>query len=271
MSKPLHNLITQFEELWPLYGAEDWDRPGLAVGNPEESIAKILLTVDVTKQVLEEAKSIGATLVLAHHPLLLKAESLLSTDTLKGELVSYAISNGIAIYSAHTNADIVKDGVSDSLAAALGLINYRPLVETSDGSGHGRIGKLPKPLKFRELGDLVSQVIPNTNAPIRLAGDLERIVETVAVVGGAGDSFIPDAQSQLADVLVTSDLRHHVCLDAISHPTAPLCLIDVSHFAAESLWLSVASSQLQALFPELVFELSKIKTDPWSLTIGIQK
>lgn len=271
MTEPLSSLISTFEKLWPLEGAEDWDRPGLAVGDPQTHIDKVLLSVDVTSQVLVEAKQVGAQLLLAHHPPLLKGESLLGADTLKGELVSLAVSNGIAIYAAHTNADIVKDGVSDVLASAVGLVNCRPLVQTSTESGHGRIGELPKPTSLRDLAELVSSILPTTNAPIRVAGELDKEVSRVAVVGGAGDSFIPNAQELSADVLITSDLRHHVVLDAISHPTSAMFLIDVSHYAAESLWLSRAAPHLKQLLPTMTFEVSKINTDPWSLTIGVKK
>lgn len=271
MTEQLSTLISNFEKLWPLAGAEDWDRPGLAIGDPKAVITKVLLSVDVTLQVLEQAKRVGAQLVLAHHPPLLKAESLLGEDTLKGELVSFAVANRIAIYAAHTNADIVKGGVSDVLASAFDLINSVPIIETSKDVGHGRIGKLPEPLSLRALAELVSRVLPKTNAPIRVAGDLDEVVSTVAVVGGAGDSFIQEAQRLKADVLITSDLRHHISLDAVSHPTAQLSLIDVSHYAAESLWLSSTAEKLEQLMPEVAFVVSDICTDPWSLTLGAKE
>jgi dinuclear metal center YbgI/SA1388 family protein len=205
--------------------------------------------------------------VISHHPLLLKGVNFLSEDQLKGELISFAVKNSIAIFSAHTNADIVVDGVSDVLAKELGLTNTRPLIPTGDGIGHGRIGKLKSPQILSDYAKFVSSCLPETHAPIRVAGDLNKMIETIAVVGGAGDSFISAASQKGADLFVTSDLRHHVVLDAVSDPTNPLALIDISHFAAESLWLKPTQSTLSKLIPEVSFVVSQLSTDPWSMSV----
>jgi dinuclear metal center YbgI/SA1388 family protein len=267
MPLPLTNLLGTFESLWPLAGAEEWDRPGLTTGNSNQSISKALLSVDVTIEVLSEAKQLGCELVISHHPVLLKGVNSLSEDQLKGELVSFAVKNSIAVYSAHTNADIVVDGVSDILAQELGVANTKPLIATGDGIGHGRIGKLKSPQSLSDYAKFVSSRLPETSAPVRVAGDLNKIIETVAVVGGAGDSFIPGAAQSGADLLITSDLRHHVVLDAVSDPTNPLALIDISHFAAESLWLKPTQITLSKLISEVSFVISSIPTDPWNMSL----
>ena len=267
MSLPLSQLLATFESLWPISGAEEWDRPGLATGRADQQITKVLLCVDVTREVLTEAGSLGCELVLAHHPLLLKGVNFLAEDQLKGELVSLAVRNSIAIYSAHTNADIVVGGVSDVLAQVLGITAATPLVPTGAGVGHGRIGKLQSARKLSDFAKFVAAQLPITNAPVRVAGDLDLIVDTVAVVGGAGDSFIPAAAASGAQVLVTSDLRHHVSLDGVSDPSHPLALIDISHFAAESLWLEPTRALLTHALPQVSFVVSQVSTDPWSMTI----
>lgn len=267
MSIPLSQLLTAFESLWPITGAEEWDRPGLTTGGAKQQISKVLLSVDITREVLAEAKANSCELVVSHHPLLLKGVNFLAEDQLKGELVSFAVKNSIALYSAHTNADIVAGGVSDVLAEALGLATSAPLVATGTGIGHGRIGKLGNAQKLSEFAKHIASQLPETNAPIRVAGNLDMMVETVAVVGGAGDSFISAAAASGAQVLVTSDLRHHVTLDAISDPSAPLALIDVSHYAAESLWLEPTRKLLADAFPQVSFTVSKISTDPWTMTV----
>ena len=268
MSLPLSQLLTTFESLWPSSGAEEWDRPGLTTGAANQQINKALLCVDVTREVLAEAKSMGCELVVSHHPLLLKGVNFLAEDQLKGELVSFALKNSIALYSAHTNADIVIGGVSDVLAGALGLVGSTPLVPTGAGVGHGRIGKLKTAQKLSEFAKYIASQLPETNAPIRVAGDLDLMVHTVAVVGGAGDSFIPAAAASGAQVLVTSDLRHHVTLDAVSDPSSPLALIDISHFAAESLWLEPTRKVLAETLPQVSFAVSQVSTDPWTMTVS---
>jgi dinuclear metal center YbgI/SA1388 family protein len=267
MPTTLTELIASFETLWPLSGAEEWDRPGLTVGQKTKDINKVLLSVDVTAEVIAEARLLGCELIVSHHPLLLKGVNYLAEDQLKGELVSMAVINSIAIYSAHTNADIVFGGVSDVLAKAIGLIDAKALVETAAGVGHGRIGRLDQPLTLEDFARRVSSILPKSNAPVRVAGDRSKQIETVAVVGGAGDSFISDAQAKGADCLVTSDLRHHVSLDAVSDPSKPLALIDISHFAAESVWLAPTAKALAKLHPNTEFLVSEVVTDPWTMTI----
>jgi dinuclear metal center YbgI/SA1388 family protein len=267
MSASLFELTEHFGSLWPISGAEDWDRPGLATGDPKQTISKVLLTVDVTAKVLEEAKAKGCELVVSHHPLLLKGVNFLAENQLKGELISFAIRNSIALYSAHTNADIVVDGVSDVLAQLIGIQDAKPLLATGPSVGHGRIGNLKKPLKLSELAQQVSALLPKTNAPVKVAGPLDAVIEKVAVVGGAGDSFIEDAKRLAADCLITSDLRHHVSLDAVTDPSRPLSLIDVSHYAAESLWLSPTADSLSKKVPTVEFLVSEVLTDPWTMTI----
>jgi dinuclear metal center YbgI/SA1388 family protein len=268
MSLPLSQLLTTFESLWPVSGSEEWDRPGLTTGGANQQISKVLLCVDVTREVLNEAKATSCDLIISHHPLLLKGVNYLAEDQLKGELVSFAVKNSIALYSAHTNADIVVGGVSDVLAGVLGLTSSVPLVATGAGIGHGRIGKLKSTQKLSEFAKFVASQLPGTNAPVRVAGDLDLMIDTVAVVGGAGDSFIPAAAASGAQVLVTSDLRHHVTLDAVSDPSTPLALIDVSHFAAESLWLEPTRKVLAEALPQVSFTVSQVSTDPWTMTVS---
>jgi putative NIF3 family GTP cyclohydrolase 1 type 2 len=92
-------------------------------------------------------------------------------------------------------------------------------------------------------------------------------VTKVAVVGGSGASFLPDAIAAGAECFVTSDLKHHASLDAITDQSNDICLIDISHFAAESLWLEPAALELAKRVPEIEFVVSELTTDPWSMTL----
>ncbi len=265
----IHDLVSTIESLWPLSGAEDWDAPGFAVSHPTE-VSKVLLTVDVTADVLAEAKSIGANFVFSHHPFLLKGASEVNWDSLKGSVLQQAVRDEISIYSAHTNADIVENGVSDTIARSLGLLDIRPLAPTTETQGHGRIGHLSHEISLQDLAAALVGLLPFAVRGISVAGDPARSISTVALCGGAGDAFISNAFESGADVYITSDLRHHVTLDAISRPRGdePMALIDISHWAAESLWLEVASSQLAEAHPEVSFAISKLSTDPWNFVLN---
>jgi len=265
----LGKLIESFESLWPISGAEEWDAPGLVTGSPNQQISRVLLTVDVTDEVVESAIEAGFQLLLAHHPFLMRGVKSVAETAAKGSTVSKAIKANLAIYAAHTNADIVESGVSDVLAQQLGVQNFRALVPAGSNVGTGRIGTLEDPITLGEFAARVARVLPHTAGGVRVAGDYQQVIERVALCGGAGDAFIADAQSQGANVYLSSDLRHHVVQDA--RETARLqnqmAIIDTSHWASEFLWLEVAAEQLRRIHSDTAFEVCDIRTDPWDFVI----
>ena len=267
MTIRLSELLPVFEILWPESGADEWDEVGLAAGAVDQEISKALLCVDPTLSVLQEAKSKSCQLVVSHHPVLLEGVHSVAEGQLKGDILSFAITNSLALFSAHTNADIVSGGVSDTLAKVIGLQDPRPLVATSSHSGHGRVGKLEKTVTLEQLARSIHGLLPATNAPIRVAGDLTQKISLVALVGGSGAGFIADAIASGADCFVTSDLKHHATLDLVSDQSQTMSLIDISHYAAESLWLFPAAGQLSKLVPGVEFIVSEVSTDPWSMSI----
>jgi len=255
MGIELSKLVSAFEDRWPLELAEEWDSPGLVTGSPSQEVSRVLLTVDVTSATAQAAIDGKFDLLLAHHPFLLRGIKSLAEEAPKGAVLASAIRHGLAIYAAHTNADVVENGVSDILAKRLGLEDLVPLVPGSSSptgpQGSGRVGILNSPTTLGEFALAVARALPATASGVRVAGDYGQIVSRVAVCGGAGDSFITAAIAARADVYVTSDLRHHVVQDAretaMMHNGAP-ALIDVSHWASEWLWLEQAAQELGRLF-----------------------
>lgn len=261
----LSNLLASFERLWPKDSAEDWDRPGLMVGNPEQEIKKVLLSVDVTSEVIDQAISSDCQLLLTHHPLLLRPVHELGELTLKGNLVAKAIRSGLAIFSAHTNADVAAGGVSESLAHALQMRNLAPLDSVS---GHGVIGDIEE-TKLIDFARKIARAIPATAQGVRVAGDGERIISKVGLVAGAGDGFLAAASQAGVDLFITSDLRHHPAQDFIeqSKLTQGPALIDIAHWAAEWAWLDQAAAQLAGLHRDIEFVVSDLRTDPWDFAV----
>jgi dinuclear metal center YbgI/SA1388 family protein len=261
----LSDLVLALDGFWPPSQADDWDRVGLTSGNPSAEIEKVLVSVDLTEAVIEEAIANGCQLIVTHHPALLRGVNSLVEDELKGALMSRLIKAGIANLAAHTNADVQKDGATSILAELLGLIDVRPIVENTSGFGHGAIGTLPDELTLGEFSKRVSECLPKTARAVSFSGQALKPIRRVAICSGAGDSFIPAVISSDADVYVTSDLRHHPTLDAIETPreNGPLALIDVSHWASESLWVTGAVMRISGI-PGLVAFASQISTDPWT-------
>src|SRR5919112_5857542 len=106
-----------YEPAW----AEPWDRVGLVCGDPAQEVRQVLFAVDPVESVVEEALAFGADLVVVHHPLLLTPVSTVAATTAKGRVLHRLVSNGTALFTAHTNADVPADGTNDALATALGL------------------------------------------------------------------------------------------------------------------------------------------------------
>jgi dinuclear metal center YbgI/SA1388 family protein len=136
--------------------------------------------------------------------------------------------------------------------------------------GSGRIGTLAAEQTLRDFAEHVAGVLPATAQGVRVAGDEGRMIRTVAVVGGAGDSLLTEVRPAGPDVYLTSDLRHHPASEFREHPDAP-ALIDVSHWAAEWTWLPFVE---QALTQELSrrdvtveTHVSRIPTDPWTFRV----
>lgn len=261
----LSDLIDKFETFWPGSHADSWDRVGLLAGSSKAEVSRILVSVDLTEAVIEEAIEFGAELIVTHHPFLLKGLESVSEDRLKGSLIAKLIRAGISVFSAHTNADVQEDGASTLMAKAFGLNNLKPLVSTSAGFGHGVIGTLAAETELANFAKTVSKALPATARKVAFSGNPSRTVKTVAICSGAGDSFLPAVLESEADVYVTSDLRHHPTQDAVLAPRehGPLSLIDVSHWAAESLWVGGAVNRLNTLTGVTALE-SSINTDPWT-------
>jgi putative NIF3 family GTP cyclohydrolase 1 type 2 len=209
-------------------------------------------------------------MIISHHPFLMRGTQNINFDDLKGSVIQQAMRSGISLFAAHTNADVVTRGVSATLAAAIGLEGQVPLVAATDPQlGHGRIGYLDTAITLKELAARLAELLPFSARGVLVSGDPDAQVSIIALCGGAGDSFLDAAFNSGADVYITSDLRHHPALDAVSRPrTRPFACIDISHWAAESLWLPSAAEQLSDLVPDVEFLISEVTTDPWVFSIN---
>jgi dinuclear metal center YbgI/SA1388 family protein len=267
----LSDLITTVQAAYPPDLAEEWDTGiGLTCGDPAAEVTGVLLAVDADASTVAEAIDLGASLLLTHHPLLFRPVQTVAADTAKGALIHRLTTAGIGHFAAHTNADKADGGVNDALAAALGLTELRPLVsagsDESAGTGSGRIGDLAEPLTLLAFCALVVERLPATVTGVRAAGDPGRMLSTIAVCGGAGDSFLPAAAAAGVDGYLTSDLRHHVVSEFVADPLNP-AVIEVAHWAGEWPWLPVVADLLRTAHPGLRVTVSTHRTDPWTLRI----
>ena len=271
---PLREVVAALERLYPADTASSWDRVGLVTGHLDQPVSLVYFAVDPTLAVIDEARAAGADLLLTHHPLLLRGVHSVATTSAKGESVTSLIVNDIALYVAHTNADVASPGVCDALADACALVEVTPLeVDPDTGAGHGRVGSLASPLSLREFVQRLSEVLPRSAGGIRVAGPADAMVSRVAVVGGAGDDKFEAVRASGADVYVTADLRHHPALEAREEARGGTpYLVDAGHWATEWLWLDSARSELLRELggrgTSLETHICTLRTDPWDFVIG---
>ncbi|GAA1969627.1 Nif3-like dinuclear metal center hexameric protein [Kitasatospora viridis] len=266
----LSEVITALEELYPPRWAESWDAVGLVCGDPQAEVRRVLLAVDPLPAVAHEAAEWGADLLFTHHPLYLRGTTSVAATSFKGRVVHQLIRSGTALHVAHTNADHADPGVSDALAAAIGLTVLGPLVpdptDPAGRRGSGRICELPEPEPLSAFAARVAAALPATATGIRVAGDPDAVISRVVVSGGSGDSFFAEVRAAGVDAFVTADLRHHPASEAFA--AEPVALVDAAHWATEWPWLGQAARELDAIAEkhgwELETRVSTLVTDPWT-------
>ncbi len=372
----LADVVAVLDELYDPRWAEPWDAVGLVCGDPDNEINRVLFAIDPVSAVVDEAITIGAELLVTHHPLFLRPVHGVAATTPKGQVVHRLLTAGIALHVVHTNADVARPGVSDALADVLvlrdlapldpspaadtdklvtfvpradanavidamaaagagttgdyerctwsaeGIGSFRPLpgARPSIGSvatieqvpevrvemvlprsrrgavvsalraahpyeepafdvyvlaalpsplGLGRIGQLEEPEPLRAFAARAANALPRTAAGIRVAGDLDALIRTVAVCGGAGDSLLDAVRATSADCYLTADIRHHPASDALQQ-RGP-ALVDAAHWATEWPWLRNAASRVVTTLREagttVEARVSQIVTDPWTLQV----
>ena len=374
----LADVTAALEIAYPPALAQDWDAVGLVCGDPAEQVERVLFAVDAVAETVDEALATGAQLLVTHHPLLLRGVHGIGADTPKGALLHRLVRAGVGLYTAHTNADSADPGVSDALAAALGLTVTAPLqpapadpldkivafvptgaairtvhealsaagageigdyshcsfatagtgqflphagahpaigevgrlervaetrlemvlprhrrravvealrashpyeepafdvlelAELPSHRGLGRVGTLAAPEPLSAFTSRVAAALPKTAWGVRAAGDPDRLVQRVAVCGGAGDSALSAAVGAGVDVYVTADLRHHPASEHLlagSLPGRPTpALVDVAHWASEWPWCGQAAGVIdKALGGSVETRVSTLRTDPWTI------
>lgn len=266
----LREFVDILDTVWPREFAENWDAVGLAVGRPSATVRTVSLVVDVTLDTVNEAVAEGVDVIVSHHPLFFRAVNSLVEDEVKGHLVATLVRAGISVFSAHTNADAVDGGTSESLGSALGLSSMTPIaLSSTPGVGIGRVGNLSSPARLYDLATQLGRLVPHTAGGLKVSGDPDQLVSRVAVCTGAGDSLLDHPEVISSDVYVTGDLRHHPASDAKEARQLGQgpCLIDVSHFASEWFFLDGVRHNLQQQLPGIDIRVSDIVTDPWDFVV----
>ncbi len=224
----LREIINSIESVAPRSAQEEWDNSGMQIGDTGRDIESVLLTTDITIDVVNEAIERNCQLIISHHPLLFHGLKQVCGQTPQACIVEMAIKNNIAIYSAHTSLDSVVGGINTRLADKLGITNYRILAPSEQGNkGLGVIGTLPAPMTYTDFIAYVRDTLDCTY--VRYTRPRKEQVQTIALCGGSGAEFIGEAIAQGADVYLTADCKYHEFQDA----EGQIGLIDIDHWCSE--------------------------------------
>jgi dinuclear metal center YbgI/SA1388 family protein len=250
------DIIKVIEEFAPLSAQEGWDNSGLCVGSPEDEVTSVLLALDCTPALVDEAVACGADMIVTHHPLIFSGLKKITSDDMVGNAVIKAIKAGICIYAAHTNADKVLAGVSGAMAARLGLENVTILDRDGDDTGLGAVGDFPEPISAEQAVALVKEKFSlkymKTSRPV------DGMISRVAMCGGSGGSLISAARRSGAQLYISGDISYHNFFTP-----EDFMVMDIGHYESEIEIVDILFSLIKKNFPTFAVRITQnINSNP---------
>ena len=246
----IKELTHKLEQRFPLEKAESWDNSGLQVGRKNKAVRKVLLALDATDAVIDEAVQWQADLLLTHHPLMLDGIRKIQAESLTGHKIFSLISHDICHYAMHTNYDVVEMG---GAAGELMKLRQPEVLEvtgidskTGEPEGIGRVGSLVRPVTVEECAQIVKRIFALDT--VKIFGDLDQVIERVAICPGSGKSMIGTAIRKKAQVMITGDIGHHEGIDAVAQG---LAIIDGGHYGIEHIFIEDMRQYLEKHLSEV--------------------
>ena len=264
MAVKLSKIIGVMENFAPKALKESYDNVGLMIGDEDSEITKVLIALDCTLEVVEEAIEQGVQLILTHHPLLFRKPSSITMDSLQGKKIIKLITNNINLYSSHTNLDSVHDGMNDTFMELLEAKDIKILEEntTLPGKGHG-IGRIGT-IETLTLKELIIKLKESFNVQcLKYAGDESQRISRIAVINGSGEGYLELAYKHGAHCVITGDTTYHYVSD---YNELGLSIIDLGHFYSEWMVFLRLIEKIKNTSPELKgieFIPSKASRDPY--------
>nr|WP_207745899.1 Nif3-like dinuclear metal center hexameric protein [Clostridium sp. D53t1_180928_C8] len=256
----VNDIINKMESLAPTYLKEDFDNVGLMVGDRNKVVNKVLLALDCTLKVIEEAKKEEVDLIITHHPLIFRKPSNITTDTLQGKKIIELIKNDISLYSSHTNLDSAENGLNHTIVSVLGFGESILLEKNKNitSAGLGRIVNLHKEIKLEDLIEQVKNKLNINNLRVVRGTDT---VSKIAIINGSGQDFIGKAMSLGVDTVITGDTTYHFASD---YKEMGINILDVGHFASEQIIFFNVMKQIESKFNNVIFIRSSVEEDPFT-------
>lgn len=252
------DLVAVLAEIAPLQYQESYDNCGLLTGNMDTEVSKILVTLDCTEAVIDEAIKLRCNVVVAHHPIIFSGLKKITGRNYVEKTIIKAIKNDIAIYAIHTNYDSVLHGVNAMICERLGILQPRILLAKNNGEnvGSGMIGELEKPLETLAFLKFIKE---RMNAGVvRYTPKIKEKVQKIAVCGGSGSFLLNAAIAAEADVFITADFKYHEFFDAENH----LVIADIGHYESEQFTKDLIKRHLLEKNSTFAVLVSSVNTNP---------
>lgn len=248
-------VIDYLDSIYPLRLQEEYDNAGHKVGDAERELTGVLVALDVTSEVIEEAIAGGYNLIVSHHPMIFGGLKSLVPKTEQTRMLERLIKSDICVYSAHTNLDNLKGGVSYILAEKLGLCNVRTLRPMDDeGMGGGAVGELAVEMDVDEFLKMVKERLGL--AAVRCSVKMSGKVRRVALCGGSGAFMIDDAAEVGADIYLTADVKYHDYQKAVGL----VWVADIGHYESEQFAQELIYNDIMKKFNTFACRITSART-----------
>lgn len=246
----VRDVAAAIESFAPLSVQEKWDNSGLCIGSPDASVHSVLIGLDCTPELVDEAVAVGADMIVTHHPLIFSGLKRVCPEDPVGLAVMKAVSAGIAVYAAHTSADKVIAGVSGAMAEKMGLKDIEVLDSEGDGVGLGTVGNLPVPMTAAEAVAFVRKCF--SLQALRTSRPVDCPITRVAMCGGSGSSLIDKAMASGAQLYLCGDVSYHHFF------TRPgFMIMDIGHYESEIQIVDILFALLKKNFPTFAVRITQ--------------
>ncbi len=243
------DIIDKLNVLSPESYSEDWDNVGLLVGRKNKEINSIMLALDATDSVIEQAVLMNVDMLITHHPLIFHNMQRVINEDFTGRRIIKLIKHDISYYAMHTNFDVM--GMADAVADEMQLMKREVLDITYEDEiskeGIGRIGYLPKIMSLNECAEYCKEVFGLKS--IKVFGDLSQTIERASIVPGSGKDYIKLSIEKNADVIITGDIDHHSGMDALMQG---ISVIDAGHYGLEKIFVPYMEEIIKREMPDVL-------------------
>lgn len=244
-------LAQYIDKRFPEAAKQEDDNVGLLIGQNNDTISKVLVCLDVTNAVVDEAISGGYNMIVSHHPVIFTPQKNITGDTYTGLRLQKLIRNWINVYSSHTPMDIGEDGINDHIAKLLFKRGYRELYV-------GRVGDLKEPVNVSELMVKLGAIFSDNG--LTAIGKNKTVRRAAIISGGCGtEYYVEMAKRAGADCFISGDFRHSALVYATDND---ISLIDWSHYSCEQGYMKVFAKSLAKAFPSIAVDMSKEEKNP---------